>query len=110
MHDMTFAVGTVETASPETVEKRTDELLATMKQLSQSRGYTSFLFMIVDIINMNCHLLIHGCADAVADAFNVPLEKGGHSIMVEGMVSRKKQMVPQLPHIQHLITNRAGVR
>ncbi|GHO65774.1 inorganic pyrophosphatase [Ktedonobacter sp. SOSP1-52] len=109
VQDVTFAVGTVETASPAVVEKRTNELLETMKLLSQKHNYTSFLFMIVDIINMNCRLLIHGYEDATADAFNVPLEAGGHSIMVEGMVSRKKQMVPQLSHIQHLIANHAGV-
>ncbi len=97
VRDTKFAIGTVETASPETIEERSKELLSTMQQLSQERGYSLFLFMIVDIINMRCHLLIWGGEHAVADVLGVPLESDGHSIVVEGLVSRKKQLVPLLP-------------
>ncbi len=101
--DAKFAIGTVETASPATVEKRMPELLKTMQRITQERAYTSFLFMIVDIINMDCHLLICGAEQAVASAFGVPLEDNGHGIFVEGLVSRKKQMVPILPRIQSFL-------
>jgi manganese-dependent inorganic pyrophosphatase len=103
-----FAIGTVETASPATIEKRSEELLSTMQRLSEDRDYTSFLFMIVDIINMRCHLLIWGGEKAVADALGVPLEPDGHSVVVEGLVSRKKQMAPLLPRIEALIAGRTG--
>lgn len=95
-----FAVGTVETASPATVEKRLPELLDTMKRLSKERNYTAFMFMIVDILNMRCRLLLHNCEAAASEVFNAPLEKDGHSIVVEGLVSRKKQVVPVLPRIE----------
>jgi manganese-dependent inorganic pyrophosphatase len=98
--DAKFAIGTVETASPSTIEKRSQELLETMNQLVQERGYSSFLFMIVDIINMRCHLLISGGEHAVAEVLGVPLEPDGHSVIVENLVSRKKQLVPLLPRIQ----------
>lgn len=98
--DAKFAIGTVETASPATIEKRSQELLETMNQLVQERGYSSFLFMIVDIINMRCHLLISGGEHAVAEVLGVPLEPDGHSVIVENLVSRKKQLVPLLPRIQ----------
>jgi manganese-dependent inorganic pyrophosphatase len=104
VRDMRFAIGTVETASPATVEKRTDELLATMKQIAQERGYASFLFMIVDILNMNCHLLVYGGEQAAAEVLGAPLEADGHSIVVEGLVSRKKQLVPILPNIQAVLS------
>lgn len=100
VQDMRFAIGTVETASPASIEKRTQELLQTMRHLAQERGYASFLFMIVDIINLRCHLLISGGEHAVADVFAVPLEANGHTITVEDLVSRKKQVVPQLTRIQ----------
>lgn len=100
VHDMRFAVGTVETPSPASIEKRTDDLLQAMRRLSQERGYASFLFMIVDIINLRCHLLIVGGEHAVADVFAAPLEANGHTITVEDLVSRKKQVVPQLARIQ----------
>jgi manganese-dependent inorganic pyrophosphatase len=98
--DARFAIGTVETASPAAIEKRIPELLSTMRRLAQERGYTSFLFMIVDIIHMHCHLLISGAEQAVAEVLGHPLEADGHSFIVEGLVSRKKQLVPLLPRIQ----------
>jgi manganese-dependent inorganic pyrophosphatase len=106
--NIVFAIGTVETASPATIEKRTCELLAAMQRLSQMRGYSSFLFMIVDIINMRCHLLIHSGEQAVAEVLGMPLEPDGHSVIVEGLVSRKKQLVPLLPRIQVALLEPAG--
>lgn len=103
VRDAKFAIGTVETASPATIEKREDELLQTMQRISQERGYTVFLFMIVDIINMRCHLLAQGGGRAVAEVFGAPLESDGHSVIVEGLVSRKKQVVPLLSRIQALL-------
>lgn len=100
VRDTKFAIGTVETASPSIVEKRSQELLQTMHQLAQERGYASFLFMIVDIINMRSRLLISGGEHAVAEVLRVPLEPDGHSVVVENLVSRKKQLVPLLSRIQ----------
>jgi manganese-dependent inorganic pyrophosphatase len=100
IQDARFAVGTVETASPATIEKRRGELLQTMRRLAHERNYASFLFMIVDIINMRCHLLIVGGERAAAEAFGAQLESDGHALTVEGLVSRKKQVVPQLSRIQ----------
>jgi manganese-dependent inorganic pyrophosphatase len=100
VRDTKFAIGTVETASPSAIENRSQELLQTMRQLARERGYTSFLFMIVDIINLRCRLLISGGEDAVAEVLGVPLEPDGHSVVVENLVSRKKQLVPLLSRIQ----------
>ena len=100
VRDTKFAIGTVETASPLTIEKRSPELLQTMQQLAQERGYSSFLFMIVDIINLRSHVLIYGGEHAVAEILGAPLEQDGHSIVAENLVSRKKQLVPLLSRIQ----------
>jgi manganese-dependent inorganic pyrophosphatase len=108
VRDTKVAIGTVETASPATIEKRSAELLSTMQRIAQERGYSTFLFMIVDIINMRCHLLIYGGEHAVADVLGVPLEADGHSLVVEGLVSRKKQLVPLLPRIQAALAGKTG--
>jgi manganese-dependent inorganic pyrophosphatase len=105
VRDSKFAIGTVETASPSTIEKRSEELLQTMQRLSHERAYTSFLFMIVDIINLQCTLLITGGERAVSEVLKSPLQPGGHSIIVDGLVSRKKQLVPLLGRIQALIAS-----
>src|SRR5215471_11900227 len=100
VRDTKIAIGTVEIASPSAIEKRSPELLQTMRQLAQERGYSSFLFMIVDIINMRSHVLISGGEHAVAEILGAPLEQDGHSVVVENLVSRKKQLVPLLSRIQ----------
>jgi manganese-dependent inorganic pyrophosphatase len=104
--EMRFAVGTVETASPATIVKRSQELLQSMQQLAQERNYISFLFMIVDIIHLRCHLLIWGGEVAVSQVFGVPLEPDGHTLIVEDLVSRKKQVVPQLSRIQSVLAHK----
>jgi manganese-dependent inorganic pyrophosphatase len=109
VQDVKFAVGTVETASPQTIEKRIPELIETMGHMLHEMGYTSFLFMIVDIINLHCTLLVCGAEQAVAEAFGVPLESDGHTAIVEGLVSRKKQVVPLLPRIQAQLKDSASI-
>ncbi len=108
VNDAKIAIGTVETASPTTIEKRTPELLKTMQTISLAQGYTSFLFMIVDIINMRCHLVVYGSETAVAEVLGVPLEADGHSMNVEGLVSRKKQVVPLLSRFQAALNGVTG--
>ena len=71
-----------------------------MQRLAKEHDYSVFLFMIVDIIELRCHLLIYGGERAVAEVFQVPLEADGHSVIVEDLVSRKKQVIPLLPRIQ----------
>lgn len=107
--NLKFAIGTVETASPSSIESRIPELLSTMEHISRERNYASFLFMIVDIINMNCRLLIWGGEKTVAEVLRVPLENDGHTAIVEGLVSRKKQVVPLLTRIQTLLSDAIGV-
>jgi manganese-dependent inorganic pyrophosphatase len=80
-----------------------------MERISHERNYASFLFMIVDIINMNCHLLIWGGEKAVAEVLRVPLQEDGHTAIVEGLVSRKKQVVPLLARIEALISDTIGI-
>ena len=106
--DTKFAIGTVETASPAAIEHRTPELLSTMQRISNERGYASLLFMLVDIINMECRLLIWGGEHAVAEVLGVPLDADGHSVIVEGLVSRKKQLVPLLARFQAAMSGKTG--
>jgi manganese-dependent inorganic pyrophosphatase len=101
--DMHFAIGTIETASPATIEKRIPELLDTMRDIAHDRSYASFMVMIVDIMNMRCRLLIWGGEYAVSRVLNSPLEQDGHSVVVDGLVSRKKQLVPLLSRMHDVL-------
>jgi manganese-dependent inorganic pyrophosphatase len=106
--DTKFAIGTVETASPAAIEKRTPELLTAMQRIAHERGYASLLFMLVNIIDMECHLLIWGGEQAIAEVLNAPLQADGHSVMVAGLVSRKKQLVPLLARFQASMSGKTG--
>jgi manganese-dependent inorganic pyrophosphatase len=44
----------------------------------------------------------------VAEVLNAPLQADGHSVIVEGLVSRKKQLVPLLSRIQATMTGKTG--
>lgn len=98
-NEVKFAIGTVETACPATLEKRSEELLAAMQHLVQKRKYTSYLFMIVDIVNMRSTLLVYGAERAVSTVLGLPLAKDQHTVSVAWLTSRKKQLVPLLPRI-----------
>jgi manganese-dependent inorganic pyrophosphatase len=97
-----FGVGTVETASPAPILARKAELLKAMERLAQERDYLSFLFMIVDIIHLRCHLLVCGQERVVAEAFERDLGDDRHTVVIPDLVSRKKQVVPVLPRIAEL--------
>ena len=103
-----FAIGTVETASPAALEPRIPELYSAMQRLAHERGYSVLLFMIVDILELRSRVLIWGGERAVAEVLGVSLEADGHSVLVEGLVSRKKQVVPLLTQIQATLIGKRG--
>ena len=96
LNDVKVASSKVETASPATIEKRSEELLTTMQRLAQERSYTSFLYIIRDIINTRCTLLVYGGERALAAALDRPLEKDGHTVYLERLVGRKRYLLPLL--------------
>jgi manganese-dependent inorganic pyrophosphatase len=104
-----FAIGTVETASPAALEPRIPELYSAMQRLAHERGYSVLLFMIVDILELRSRVLIWGGERAVAEVLGIPLEADGHSVLVEGLVSRKKQVVSLLEKIQATIIGKRGI-
>lgn len=79
---------------PEVLERLAD-LKEAIKAAMAANGYDDFVFMITDIVNSNSEIVEIGShADKVEAAFHFKLEDG-HAFL-EGAVSRKKQVVPQL--------------
>ncbi|UOR13027.1 manganese-dependent inorganic pyrophosphatase [Halobacillus amylolyticus] len=97
-----FAMGEakVEIAQVNTVD--TDEVLARKADIEQAieavvseKELDLFLFVITDILTNNSTVMAIGeKMGVVAEAFEVPLE--GNQAVLEGVVSRKKQIVPPL--------------
>jgi manganese-dependent inorganic pyrophosphatase len=94
-----FGIGYMETTDRSRVDAVQEELIAEMNRLRDDRGYAVMLFIVVDIRRDESEIFIAGQERAVAEAFEQELALP-HSIVLPGVVSRKKQVVPLLPHIR----------
>jgi len=94
-----FGIGYMETTDRSQVDAVQEELVAEMDRLRDDRGYAVMLFIVVDVRRDESEIFIAGQERAVAEAFEQELALP-HSIVLPGVVSRKKQVVPLLPHIR----------
>jgi manganese-dependent inorganic pyrophosphatase len=94
-----FGIGYLETTDRSQVDTVQDQLLIEMEKIRTDRGYAVMLFIVVDIRRDESEILIAGQEEAVAEAFAQKLASP-HSIVLPGVVSRKKQVVPVLPYIR----------
>jgi manganese-dependent inorganic pyrophosphatase len=93
-----FAISYMETVQKRQVEQIRDDLLVDMRALRAEKGYASLLLIVVDIVHNQTEILIDGMDKEVAEALGEPL-LSPHSVIMNGVVSRKKQIVPILPRI-----------
>lgn len=91
-----FRVSVLETTSPATVLDRKDSLIATMKTVEAEDSVDQVLLFVVDILNEESTLLVaNDLVKAVAEkSFGATV--GGDTVVLPGVVSRKKQIIPQL--------------
>lgn len=90
-------VAQVNTVDIEEVLERQDAIEKAILDAIAKEGYSDFVLMITDILNSNSEILALGNnLDKVEAAFDFKLDNN-HAFL-EGAVSRKKQVVPQLTH------------
>lgn len=88
-----FVIAQVNTVSIDDVLKRQKELEEAINKTIAEKGLSLFVFAITDILNSNSEAIVLGeKVDAVEKAFNKKLEN--NRVFLEGVVSRKKQLVP----------------
>ena len=88
-------VAQVNTVDIDEVLARQAEIEEAIKASQAANGYSDFVLMITDILNSNSEILALGSnVDKIEAAFNFKLET--NNAFLEGAVSRKKQVVPQL--------------
>ena len=94
--EVKLRVSVLETTSPAEVLARQTSLLQTMPIVAKQDGVDQVLLFIVDILNTESTLLIpNATVKAIAEtSFAVPVS--GASVVLPGVVSRKKQILPQL--------------
>lgn len=89
-------VGTWETTGPESVNVKKAEILEALVSKKEADKLDLMFFMVVDILKQNCQLYIIGEQekDLAEKVFGAKAEDG--IMFLPGVVSRKKQIVPQL--------------
>lgn len=95
MGDKNVRIAQVNTVDLAEVFERQAELEAAMSKANTDNGYDLFLLVVTNILDSDSELLVVGEPKAnVEQAFNVALEN--NRAFLQGVVSRKKQVVPQL--------------
>lgn len=89
-------VGQVEIVDIEEARSRKQEILDEMRRMTAEEGYDMVFMMLTDIIQEGTELLVVGDEDGAVTrkAFNAELKD--NSVYIEGMMSRKKQVIPPL--------------
>lgn len=91
-----FRVSVLETTSPATVLNRKAGLIESMTTVAAEDGVDQVLLFVVDILNEQSTLLVPNdlVRTVAAKSFGVTAE--GDSVILPGVVSRKKQIIPNL--------------
>jgi manganese-dependent inorganic pyrophosphatase len=92
-----FRVSVLETTSPETVLARKDALMAAMPGVASEDGVDQVLLFVVDILREEATMLIpNALTKAVAEKTFATVVGDADTVVLPGVVSRKKQIIPNL--------------
>ncbi len=90
-----IGIGQVELVSLSLIDDRKNEILSELRKMKDEKGYTAIYFMLTDIMKEGTELLVVADSnEEVEKAFGKKVENS--SIYLEGVMSRKKQVVPPL--------------
>ncbi|MBU2980947.1 manganese-dependent inorganic pyrophosphatase [Lentibacter algarum] len=91
-----FRVSVLETTAPDTVLSRKASLMASMTDVAKEDGVEQVLLFVIDILNEEATLLVpNDLVKTVAEkSFGASVT--GDSVVLPGVMSRKKQIIPSL--------------
>ncbi len=88
-------IGQIELVDLKLIEGRKEEILEELKKMKAEGGYHTIALMLTDIMKEGTELLVvTDDASVIERAFGKKLE--GNSVWLDGVMSRKKQVVPPL--------------
>jgi manganese-dependent inorganic pyrophosphatase len=91
-----IVVAQVNTADIDDVFSRKDEISFAIEKEISDKGLDLYMFVITDIINTNSKVMVLGNdKEVVEKAFDKKLDEDD-SMLLEGVVSRKKQIAPPI--------------
>lgn len=89
-----IGIGQVNSGDSEDAKRVQKDLLEYMKQTREKSGYDFLMLMITDIVRNGSHILYAGGNSALPRAAFGSAEAPEGEVFMEGVVSRKKQIVP----------------
>jgi manganese-dependent inorganic pyrophosphatase len=93
----TFRVSVLETTSPGTVLDRKASLMETMPKVAEEDGADQVLLFVVDILNEEATMLVpNDLSKSVAEKSFATVVGDADQVVLPGVVSRKKQIIPNL--------------
>ncbi|WP_457749038.1 manganese-dependent inorganic pyrophosphatase [Sulfurimonas sp.] len=93
MNGTKVGIGQLEMVDISVLEPREEELLEDMKKMKEEGGLHTVLILLTDIMKEGSKLLVISDDEAkIENAFNIKLQD--HKAWLEGVLSRKKQVVP----------------
>lgn len=98
LNKFSFGVGQITSVNADELTEIKKELLPYMEKALGSHGESMLFFMLTDIINESTELLFYGgdSKNVVSEAFHKEPQEGEQSVILPGVVSRKKQLIPAL--------------
>ena len=96
LNKSSFGVGQITSVNADELTEIKKELLPYMEKALGSHGESMLFFMLTDIINESTELLFYGgdSKNVVSEAFHKEPQEGEQSVILAGVVSRKKQLIP----------------
>ncbi|MBT0958149.1 manganese-dependent inorganic pyrophosphatase [Alphaproteobacteria bacterium KMM 3653] len=91
-----FRVSVLETTAPNIPLDRKDSLMETMKTVAAEDGVDQVLLFVVDILREEATLLVPNDLVKTLAAKSFGAEATGDTLVLPGVVSRKKQIIPNL--------------
>ena len=93
--DMTFGVGQISSMDREELDEIKGKLEPAMNELMKEKELNMLFFMLTDVMEESSDILwaVPGARELIAEAFGAG---DGENFRLDGVVSRKKQMVPAI--------------
>jgi len=91
-----FRVSVLETTAPQMVLDRTDSLIASMGDVAKEDGVDQVLLFVVDILNEEATMLIPNDLTKTVAEKSFGASVSGNTVVLPGIMSRKKQIIPNL--------------
>ena len=91
-----FGIGQIELIDASMAKTKKPLILEEMKKIQQEKGFNSILILITDIMKEGSEMLVvSDDIESIEKVFGIKCDEE-HCAWIDGMMSRKKQVIPQL--------------